>query len=270
MGRPLVHPARRPVVVAGASSGIGAATATLFAAAGHPVALGARRTDRCDEVAAAIRRAGGEAVVHPLDVADGESVAKFTAAATADLGDIEVVVVNAALTWPGVAHELSPADFEQMVRVNVLGGHRLATTFVPAMVERRRGDIVFVSSDVVQTLRPRLAGYVATKWAVDGLAQTMQRELEGTGVRASLVRPGPTASEMGFDWPQAETERVINDWVTWGLARHGAVLPAEAIASAIHTIASAPRGTHITAIDVQPEAPVHAASERPDSPKEAS
>jgi NADP-dependent 3-hydroxy acid dehydrogenase YdfG len=256
MNRPLPHPERRPVVVAGASSGIGAATATVLAAAGFPVALGARRTDRCDEVADAIRRAGGEVVVHHLDVADGESVEKFAAAVEADLGDVEVVVANAALTWPGVAHELRTEDLEAMVQVNVLGAHRLATTFVPEMVSRRRGDIVFVSSDVVQTLRPRLAGYVATKWAVDGLVQTMQRELEGTGVRASLVRPGPTASEMGFDWPQAETEKVINDWVGWGLARHGAVLPAEAIGYAVHTIVSAPRGTHVTAIDVQPEAPV--------------
>ncbi len=258
----LPHPDRRPVVVAGASSGIGAATATVFAAAGHAVALGARRTDRCDEVAATIRRAGGEAVVHPLDVAESESVEKFAAAVAADLGDVEVVVVNAAVTWPGLAHEQATEDFERMVQVNVVGAHRLATTFVTEMVARRRGDIVFVSSDVVQTLRPRLSGYVATKWAVDGLVQTMQRELEGTGVRASLVRPGPTASEMGFDWPQEETERLINEWVTWGLARHGAILPAEAIAGAIHTIASAPRGTHITAIDVQPEAPLdHALKE---------
>ena len=256
MGRPLPHPERRPAVVAGASSGIGAATATVLAASGHPVALGARRTDRCDEVAAAIRKAGGEAVVHPLDVADAESVEKFAAAVTADLGEVEVVVANAAFTRPGQAHELTTDDFEQMVQVNVLGAHRLARAFVPEMVVRRRGDIVFVSSDVVQTLRPRLAGYVATKWAVDGLVQTMQRELEGTGVRASLVRPGPTASEMGFDWPQDETERLINDWVGWGLARHGEVLPSEAIAQAIHTVVSAPRGTHITAIDVQPEGPV--------------
>ena len=108
----------------------------------------------------------------------------------------------------------------------------------------------------MQTLRPRVSTYVASKWAVDGLVQTMQRELEGTGVRASIVRPGPTNTEMGNDWPQDETVAVLETWVKWGLARHPHFLRAQSIADAVHTIVSAPRGTHIQALDVQPEAPL--------------
>jgi NADP-dependent 3-hydroxy acid dehydrogenase YdfG len=255
MAKP-IHPERRPVVIAGASSGIGAATATLFAGAGYPVALGARRQDRVEELAAAIREAGGEAVAHRLDVSDDASVVDFADKARADLGDIEVVVCAAALNRPGQVWDVSPSDALEVMNTNVVGPYRLINAFVPGMVERRRGDLVFVTSDVVQTLRPRTSTYNASKWAVDGLVQTMQRELEGTGVRASLVRPGPVHTEMGFDWPEGETVAILETWVKWGLARHSHFLNAEAIAEAVHTIVTAPRGTHIAAMDVQPEAPV--------------
>ncbi|MER6942345.1 SDR family NAD(P)-dependent oxidoreductase, partial [Nocardioides sp. NPDC000441] len=89
------QPDRRPAVITGASSGIGAETAKALATAGLPVALGARRLDRVEEIAAAIRADGGEAVAHPLDVTSDESVAEFAAKAVADLGEIEVVVSNA-------------------------------------------------------------------------------------------------------------------------------------------------------------------------------
>jgi len=74
------HPARRAAAVTGASSGIGAATAAALAAAGHPVALGARRADRCEELAAAIRAGGGEAIALPLDVGDDDAVKAFAVA----------------------------------------------------------------------------------------------------------------------------------------------------------------------------------------------
>ncbi len=101
-----VHPDRRPAVVTGASSGIGAATALVLAAAGYPVALGARRIDKCEEVAETIRAAGGEAIVHPLDITEPDSVEDFVKAVSADLGDIEVLVNNAGAVGPGVVHEV--------------------------------------------------------------------------------------------------------------------------------------------------------------------
>lgn len=83
------HPARRPAIVAGASSGIGAATATELAAHGFPVALGARRVEKCQELVDQITARGGEAVALPLDVTDADSVKSFVHAATEALGDIE-------------------------------------------------------------------------------------------------------------------------------------------------------------------------------------
>jgi NADP-dependent 3-hydroxy acid dehydrogenase YdfG len=250
------QPVRRPAAVAGASSGIGAATAKALAAAGFPVALGARRVERCEELAAEIRAAGGEAVAHRLDVASDASVAEFAAKAAADLGDIEVVVSNAALIGPGALLDTDSERLAREVDVNLLGPHRLVRAFVPAMVERSHGDIVFVSSDVALRARPLMGGYSATKSGLEGLVASLQMELEGTGVRASVVRPGPTWSEMGMDWEPEAAAAVLDEWVKWGHARHSHFLKATAIADAITTVVSAPRGVHLSPVDVNPEAPV--------------
>lgn len=250
------QPTRRPAVVAGASSGIGAETAKALAAAGFPVALGARRLEQCEQLAAEIRQDGAEAVAHRLDVTDEQSVADFAAKVTADLGDVEVVVSNAALIGPGSLLETDSDRLQRELDVNVLGPHRLLRAFVPGMVERRRGDIVFVSSDVAVRARPFMGGYSASKSGLEGLVASLQMELEGTGVRASIVRPGPTWSEMGMDWDPERAAFVLNQWVKWGHARHSHFLKARAIADAITTVVSAPRGVHISPVDVNPEAPV--------------
>lgn len=250
------QPERRPAVVTGASSGIGAATAIALAAAGHPVALGARRTDKCQEIATRITEAGGEAVAHPLDLTDEDSVAKFAASVTADLGDVEVVVSNAGAVGPGTIHEIETERIREELDLNLLGAHRLVRAFVPGMVQRQRGDIVFVSSDVAVRPRPFMAAYAASKWGLEGLVGAMQMELEGTGVRASVVRPGPTWSEMGTTWDDQDAAEVIEQWVRFGFARHPHFLKPEALANAIATIVSAPRGVHLNLIEVTPEAPV--------------
>jgi NADP-dependent 3-hydroxy acid dehydrogenase YdfG len=250
------QPDRRPAVVTGASSGIGAATALALAAAGYPVALGARRTDKCEEVATAIRDAGGEAAVHALDVTDSASVTAFAKAVATDLGDIEIVVSNAGAVAPGTVHEVDPERFAQEIDLNLVGAQRLVRAFVPGMVERQRGDFVFVSSDVAVRARPFMSSYAAGKWGLEGLANAVQMELEGTGVRASIVRPGPTWSEMGTDWDVEQAAFVLNQWVRFGLARHPHFLKPAALADAITTVVSAPRGVHLNLIEVSPEAPV--------------
>ena len=250
------HPTRRPAVVTGASSGIGAATAKTLAMAGFPVALGARRTDRCEELADTIRQSGGEAVAHPLDLTDPESVTAFAEHVTADLGPIEVVISCAGAVAPGVVHEVDPERFAREIDLNLLGAHRLVRQFVPGMVERQRGDVVFVSSDVMVRARPFMSAYAAAKWGLEGMAHAMQMELEGSGVRASIIRPGPTWSEMGSDWDADEGADVINHWVRFGLARHPRFLQPEATANAIATVIGAPRGVHLNLIEVSPEAPV--------------
>jgi NADP-dependent 3-hydroxy acid dehydrogenase YdfG len=256
------HPPRRPALVTGTSSGIGAATATALAAAGHPVAVGARRVEKCEELAAAVSAGGGEAFAYPLDVADDASVEKFVAAATEALGPPEVVVAGAGRLVPGLVHATSPAAFAEQLQVNLVGAQRLVAAVVPGMVERRRGDVVLVSSDVVRAPRPRMGGYVPGKCGLEGLAAVLRMELEGTGVRVSAVRPGPTVTGMGMDWDGPTTEAVLADWARWGLARHAGFLRAADVAAAVAAVVSAPRGVHLTLVEVQPEAPLTAEAGR--------
>lgn len=250
------HPERRTVVVTGASSGIGAAVVAAFSAAGHPVVLGARRFDRLEEMAAKIRADGGEAVALPLDLLDHESIEAFALEAEEQLGPVEILVSNAGEVLPGATLSVDPAEFAASVQLNLLGAHRLVRALGPAMVERQRGDIVFVTSDVVRLPRPHMAAYVASKHALEGLARGMQMELEGTGVRVGIVRPGPTWTEQGSTWEPAVIDHVLALWKDWGLMRHSGILPAEAIAASVLTVATAPRGTHLTLVEVEPEAPV--------------
>lgn len=250
------HPPRRPAAVIGASSGIGAATAVALARAGLPVALGARRTDRLESLAGTIRQSGGEAVAHPVDVTSTESVAAFADAVRRELGDVEVVVACAGLVQPGALVEIDPEAFAREMDLNVTGVQRVVSSFVPGMVQRRRGDVVVVSSDVAGRARPMMGGYTASKWGVEGLVAALQMELEGTGVRASVVRPGPTITEMGMDWDGDGVARVIEAWTRFGLARHDHFMPAEPVGQAIADIVTAPRGVHLNLVEVSPEAPV--------------
>jgi len=250
------HPERRTALVTGASSGIGAATAEALAAAGHPVILAARRVDRLEDLAAMLVADGAEAVAVALDLADPTSIDACADAAVDLLGPIDVVVANAGQISSSTALGTDPDEFARNVHVNLLGSQRLVSRLGPAMVERGHGDLVFVTSDVVVRPRPHMASYVAAKAGLEGLARAMQMELEGTGVRVGMVRPGPSNTEQGTNWDEATVLHIIPAWERWGLLRHnGALLPAD-VANAIVAMVSAPKGTHLTLIEVQPEAPV--------------
>ncbi len=249
------HPERRPALVTGASSGIGAATATALAASGHPVALGARRVDRCEAVAEAIRAEGGEAVAIGCDVTDEASVAAFVKSAVEALGPLDVIVSNAGDVQPGGAVDTPPDRFAAEVAVNLLGPQRLVHHAVPDMVRRGHGDIVFVTSEVARHPRPFTAAYVTAKRGLEALAEVTAMELEGTGVRTGIIRPGPSSTEQGTDWSVADIEHVVAAWDRWGLTRHsGALRPAD-VARAVVAMVTTPRGTNLNLIEVQPQAP---------------
>ena len=256
MARFEANPDRRPAVVTGASSGIGQATAMALAAQGHPVALGARRVTECEATAAAIRADGGEAVAIHLDLADGDSVEQFAKGAVDTLGSVEIVVSNAARNIAGAVLDTDAEAFDGVLAVNLSGTHRLVRALAPAMTERRRGDIVFVTSDVAERPRPSMAAYVTSKWGLEGYVHSLQMELEGTGVRATIVRPGPTLTGMGMDWDPEVTGQVIEEWAAWGFARHGNFMRPAGVAQAIVAVVGLPRGTHATIIELQPEAPI--------------
>ena len=256
------HPQRRPALIAGASSGIGAATAVELAARGFPVALGARRLARCEELAAKIRADGGEAVALPLDVTDPGSVTEFVRLASEALGNIELLVAGAGDTFFGRLYEIGTDDFEAQIQVHLIGANRLATAVLPGMVKRQRGDVIFIGSDVALRQRPHMGGYGAAKAGLLAMVTNLQMELEGTGVRASIVHPGPTQTEMGWSLPPETIGPALEDWAKWGQARHSYFLRAADLARAIAFVAETPRGGFVVSMELQPEAPLS------DAPKE--
>ena len=245
--------AARTAIVTGASSGIGAAIATALGALGWRVALGARRTDKLAEAADAVERAGGRAFVHALDVADAESIERFFAASEAALGPADVLVSNAGVGIPGLLHELGVAELEQELRINLLGPMLMARRALPAMLAARRGDLVFVSSMNVVEPRPFQVGYTAGKAGVEGMAQTLRRELEGTGVRAMIVRPGATRSEFGYGWSPDVLVPLLDAWKRWGMMRHLDMMDGEQVAAAVVAAVTAPPGMCMDVIQVTPE-----------------
>ncbi|WNV75048.1 SDR family oxidoreductase [Geodermatophilus sp. DSM 44513] len=179
--------AGRTAVVTGASSGIGAATATRLAAEGFDVVLGARRLDRLTELAAAI---GARAL--PLDVTDPDSVAAFTGA----LDRVDVLVNNA-----GGAFDASPvaeADLDSWARtyeVNVLGTVRMTRALLPKLVASGAGDLLFVGSTAGLISYEGGASYTAAKHGVHTLAETLRLELYDQPVRVVEIAPGMVKTE---------------------------------------------------------------------------
>jgi NADP-dependent 3-hydroxy acid dehydrogenase YdfG len=255
-------PERRPVIVAGASSGIGEAAAIELAAHGFPVALGARRVEKLDDIVGKINADGGEAVGFHLDVTDPGSVKTFVAQSVQALGDIEVLVAGAGDTYFGKLAEITTGEFESQLQIHVVGANRLAAAVLPGMLDRQRGDLIFVGSDVALRQRPHMGAYGAAKAALLAMVNNFQMELEGTGVRASIVHPGPTKTSMGWSLPAEKVGPALEDWAKWGQARHDYFLRAADLGRAITFVAETPRGGFIANMELQPEAPLATNTER--------
>lgn len=255
-------PDRRPALVAGASSGIGEATAIKLARNGFPVALGARRVEKLDEIVGKIRADGGEAIAVHLDVTDPDSVKSAVEKTTSELGEIEVLVAGAGDTYFGKLDSISTEQFDSQIQIHLVGANRVASAVLPGMIERRRGDLIFVGSDVSLRQRPHMGAYGAAKAALVAMVNNYQMELEGTGVRASIVHPGPTKTSMGWSLPAELIGPALEDWAKWGQARHDYFLRADDLARAITFVAETPRGGYIATMELQPEAPLSEVKDR--------
>ena len=253
---PQIDNASRPVLVTGASSGIGRASAEALAAAGHPVVAGARRADRLDDLVRVISEAGGRATACTVDVTDSGSVAEFVSACHESYGAPEVLVSSAGTLKMARVWEMDPDDFAAQLDIHLMSVHRLLHAVLPGMVERRRGDVVLIGSDVAYTARPRSGAYVAAKAGLETMARQARKELEGTGVRLGVVRPGPVMTEMGTEFDAETAESVINDWVRHGFGRHPRMCKPADLARGVTAMVSMPRGAQITELEIQPEAPI--------------
>jgi short-subunit dehydrogenase len=183
------------VVVTGASSGIGAATAVAMARRGARVVAVARREGRLGETVAACRAAGGDGVALCADVTDPDTPARIAEAA-GRLGCVDVVVHNAGVGLHRPITATDVADVEALFAVHVLAPVRITAALLPAMLERHRGVIVTITSISGFVPAPGEAAYGAAKAALSRWTHGLAVELAGTGVRACSVSPGPIATEI--------------------------------------------------------------------------
>ncbi len=202
------------VVITGASSGIGAATAVAFAKRGAKLELGARRMDRLYAVAQRCREAGSPDVnVRHLDVGrDGEARA-LIAATLRTHERLDVLVNNAGVGWSGRLHQMPEEKIEELIATNLKGVIATTQAVLPWMLARRRGVIITVASVVGFRASPYSAVYSATKHAVTGLAHALRGELSGTGVKVCVVYPGVTSGTEFFGQVERSAAQYPASWV---------------------------------------------------------
>jgi NADP-dependent 3-hydroxy acid dehydrogenase YdfG len=184
-------------LITGASSGIGAATARAAAQAGYRVALAARSTDRLRELAAEL---GGEARALALttDVTEWEDQRRMVAATLDAFGRIDVTFANAGFGAARGFEKESPEHWRSMVLTNVYGAALTIRAALPALRETR-GHLLLTGSVAGRRALPGSL-YSATKWAVTAMGESARQELNGTGVRVTLIEPGMVATPF-FDNP---------------------------------------------------------------------
>jgi NAD(P)-dependent dehydrogenase (short-subunit alcohol dehydrogenase family) len=177
------------VVVTGASSGIGRATALAFAAAGASVVLAARREDALNAGAAECERAGGRALAVPTDVRDEAAMRALADAAVARFGGIGVWVNNAAVTLFGRFEETPPDLWREVIGTNFFGYVNGARAVLPVFRSQGSGTLINVASVNSHIGAPYVSAYVASKFAVRGFAECLRDELRGEGIHVCTVKP---------------------------------------------------------------------------------
>jgi short-subunit dehydrogenase len=175
------------VLVTGASSGIGEATAKRYGAAGAHVLLLARNAERLYGVAHAIREAGGTATAHPIDLSASEAIKEMTARVEAENGTPDILINNAgAGRWLPLV-ETSPEDARAMMDVPYLAAFNVTRAFAPSMIARGSGKIAVITSPASYLAWPNASAYTAARRALAGFAETLQAELKPAGLFVTLV-----------------------------------------------------------------------------------
>src|SRR6266849_4175882 len=189
--------ADRIALVTGASRGIGAATARALAKAGAHVVAVARTVGGLEELDDAIRKAGGNATLVPLDVTDFEGLARLAGALGERYGRLDILIGNAGIAGPSSPLDhLTLKDWDEVMKVNVTANWQLICATDALLRRSDAGRAVFLTSGVAHNMRPYWGLYSTSKAALEALARTYAAETERTAVRVNLFNPGPTRTRM--------------------------------------------------------------------------
>jgi NADP-dependent 3-hydroxy acid dehydrogenase YdfG len=237
-------------LVTGASSGIGAATATALADRGATIALAARRADRLEELAAGIRERGGIALVVPTDVTDEKQATEAVERTVGELGRLDTLINNAGVMLLGPAVDAPLSEWQRMVELNVMGllycAHAALPHLVNAAEDSPRGvaDMVNVSSVAGRHARNSNGVYSLTKHGVGAFSESLRQELAKRYVRVSLIEPGATDTELASHNRPEVLEGIRSQF--------GQRMEAEDIADAISYIVTRPRHVAVNELLIRP------------------
>ncbi len=243
-GRPL---SGKVALVTGASSGIGEATALALAQAGAAVAIGARRADRLEALAAKLRDDGARVLALDLDVTDEAACRDAVARTRTELGGLDVLVNNAGVMLLGTIVGADVEDWRRMLSTNVLGLMYTTHAAIDGMLEQGSGDVVNISSVAGRTARRGAGVYNASKWAVNAFSESLRQEVTTRGVRVSLVEPGAVATELTDHITQPDAKADVQRMV-------GGMTPlqAEDVARAIVYVVTQPPHVAVNEVLVRP------------------
>jgi NAD(P)-dependent dehydrogenase (short-subunit alcohol dehydrogenase family) len=213
-------------LITGAGSGIGRASAILFAAEGAAVAAADIDAAAAAATAATIGSAGGTARAYLVDVADPASTERLAADVVADFGRIDVLFNNAGIAGVGVLHETSVELWDRVMAVNVRGVFLVAKAVLPTMIAAGRGSIVNMSSCIAEIGLANRASYAASKGAVLSLTRQMQADYAAHGIRVNALLPGTIHTPFvdrylaeSYDDPEAGLEIIRKRQLTGDLGR---------------------------------------------------
>ena len=236
------------VVITGASSGLGEATARLLAKQGATVALAARRAERIDALAAEINAAGGKALAVATDVTDREQVRALVDAVVKKFGKVDVMLNNAGLMPLAPLEELKTSEWDQMIDVNLKGVLNGIAAALPHMKEQKSGHFINVSSVYGHKLGPDATVYCATKFAVRALSEGLRQEVKPYNIRTTVVSPGAVATELlehiSDETIQAQTKEFVSQ----------IALPAETFARMVAFAINEPANVDVNEILFRPTA----------------
>ncbi|MCC9135055.1 3-ketoacyl-ACP reductase [Pontibacter silvestris] len=185
-------------IVTGAGKGIGRAIAIALANEGVNVGLLARTASQLEEVASEIEVIGVKASFATANVADMEGVNAAVEKVKSDLGAIDILINNAGIGSFGKFLELEPAEWENIIKVNLMGVYYVTRAVLPEMIERQTGDIINISSTAGQRGAAVTSAYSASKFAVMGLTESLMQEVRKHNIRVSALTPSTVATELAY------------------------------------------------------------------------
>jgi NADP-dependent 3-hydroxy acid dehydrogenase YdfG len=236
----------RVVVITGASSGIGEATARHLAAKGAAVFIGARRKERLDAVVADIESTGGRAAAMKVDVTKRSEVDAFVQAAVGKFGRMDVLVNNAGLMALGPIAKTLVDEWDRMIDINIKGVLYGVAAALPVFARQKSGHIINIASVAAHKVSVGGAVYCATKHAVRAISEGVRQEVDA--IRTTIISPGAVQSELPLGVSDPETSAGIKEFYRL------MAIPADAVARAVAFAIEQPADVDINEILLRPTA----------------